>query len=433
MFWFNVLVSLSVTRGAANLPEIGPALAVLAKWNSAHPRVTDWDAVIPSADPLRNSRSQDGEDTRPQRPDRWGQTYGAIYLRKFAVREICCDARRIDVRGHRRITRLVTVDRQATVQQITLLDHKDFLYTWMAVQECVAKHIERWIPRVIKEPAGRSCLPIAPAASYERPVLTARPRTGTQLPNCDRHSADLSCLPVVQVHSSSVLCNKSGILSRGMCELCILLRQISVHCGGCAAVMNLYGSQPLPVSCGASMPHRRYHGETGVLQAPSRTVGFTRRFHTLSSIQATNTSLTVVPQSPVVVHTYVRSRTLRQAASVNDCRPLGCGSIYSVLGRHLESSPTRVMLRGGLRHQSVSPEHSCVVDKRIGNSSRREEVCDVSKARRYPHSQDSQKEKGADSHERIVPIRGEGEVGLRLLRGAAESAPAAAHNSMFTC
>ncbi|KAJ8866774.1 hypothetical protein PR048_032635 [Dryococelus australis] len=46
------------------------------------------------------------------------------------------------------------------------------------------------------------------------------------------------------------------------------------------------------------------------LQAPSRTVSFTRRFHTLSSIQATNTSLAVVPQSPVVVHTSLRSRTL---------------------------------------------------------------------------------------------------------------------------
>ncbi|KAJ8877062.1 hypothetical protein PR048_021514 [Dryococelus australis] len=47
-----------------------------------------------------------------------------------------------------------------------------------------------------------------------------------------------------------------------------------------------------------------------VLQAPSRTVGFTRRFHTLSSIQATNTSLAVVPQSLVVVHTSLRSRSL---------------------------------------------------------------------------------------------------------------------------
>ncbi|KAJ8880356.1 hypothetical protein PR048_016825 [Dryococelus australis] len=36
----------------------------------------------------------------------------------------------------------------------------------------------------------------------------------------------------------------------------------------------------------------------------------------------------------------------------------------------------------------------------------------------------------ADSHELIVPGRGEGEVGLRLRRGAAESAPAAARNNM---
>ncbi|KAJ8897145.1 hypothetical protein PR048_002491 [Dryococelus australis] len=44
-----------------------------------------------------------------------------------------------------------------------------------------------------------------------------------------------------------------------------------------------------------------------VLQAPSRTVAFTRRFHTLSSIHSTNTSLAVVPQSPVVVHTHAHS------------------------------------------------------------------------------------------------------------------------------
>ncbi|KAJ8873761.1 hypothetical protein PR048_024595 [Dryococelus australis] len=47
-----------------------------------------------------------------------------------------------------------------------------------------------------------------------------------------------------------------------------------------------------------------------VLQAPSCTVGFTRRFYTLSSIQATSTSLAVVLQSPVVVHTSIRSCTL---------------------------------------------------------------------------------------------------------------------------
>ncbi|KAJ8866451.1 hypothetical protein PR048_032294 [Dryococelus australis] len=122
-----------------------------------------------------------------------------------------------------------------------------------------------------------------------------------------------------------------------------------------------------------------------VLQAPSRTVGFSRWFHTLSSIQATNTSLAVVPQSPVVVHTSLGSRTLGQAASIKDCRPLGCGS------RHLESSPTRVTRRGGLRRQSVSPEHSCVVAKRIGNSSRRDEACEASKSHRCQHSRDSQK------------------------------------------
>ncbi|KAJ8894553.1 hypothetical protein PR048_007210 [Dryococelus australis] len=40
--------------------------------------------------------------------------------------------------------------------------------------------------------------------------------------------------------------------------------------------------------------------------------------------------------------------------------------------------------------------------------------------------------RGADSHERIVPGRGEGDMGLRLRRGAAESAPAAARNTVKT-
>ncbi|KAJ8867269.1 hypothetical protein PR048_031068 [Dryococelus australis] len=80
--------------------------------------------------------------------------------------------------------------------------------------------------------------------------------------------------------------------------------------------------------------------------------------------------------------------------------------------------------------QPVSPEHSCVVAKRIGNSSRREEVCDASKSRCCRHSRDSQK--GTDSHERIVRGKREGVVGLRLRRGAAESAPAAARNNIIT-
>ncbi|KAJ8893988.1 hypothetical protein PR048_006594 [Dryococelus australis] len=46
-----------------------------------------------------------------------------------------------------------------------------------------------------------------------------------------------------------------------------------------------------------------------VFQVPSRTVAFTCRFHNLLFIQATNTSLTVGLQSPVVVHTSLRSRT----------------------------------------------------------------------------------------------------------------------------
>ncbi|KAJ8872695.1 hypothetical protein PR048_026308 [Dryococelus australis] len=122
---------------------------------------------------------------------------------------------------------------------------------------------------------------------------------------------------------------------------------------------------------------------SGVLQAPSRTVGFTRRFHTLSSIHATNTSPGVSRKSPVVVHTSLRSRTLGQTASVRDRRPLGCDNIYSVLHRHLEYSPTRVMHRGGLRGQPVPPEHSCVIAKCIGNSSRRVEVRELNTMSAY--------------------------------------------------
>ncbi|KAJ8881384.1 hypothetical protein PR048_017865, partial [Dryococelus australis] len=47
------------------------------------------------------------------------------------------------------------------------------------------------------------------------------------------------------------------------------------------------------------------------------------------------------------------------------------------------------MSRGGLRRQPVSSEHSYVVDKRIGNSSRREEVCDASKPRHCRHTRES--------------------------------------------
>ncbi|KAJ8898013.1 hypothetical protein PR048_003373 [Dryococelus australis] len=94
------------------------------------------------------------------------------------------------------------------------------------------------------------------------------------------------------------------------------------------------------------------------------------------------------PHRPV--NYYMIPRSLRVSFGINRyCRMGG----QSCLGasRHLESSPPRVMRRGGLRLQPASPEHSCVVTKRIGNYSRREEVCDASKSRRCRHSRDSQK------------------------------------------
>ncbi|KAJ8893763.1 hypothetical protein PR048_006363 [Dryococelus australis] len=64
-----------------------------------------------------------------------------------------------------------------------------------------------------------------------------------------------------------------------------------------------------------SVPAEKWLTPKAVLQAPSRTAGFTQ-FHTLSSIQATNTSLAVVPQSSVIVHISLSSSTLDEVASV---------------------------------------------------------------------------------------------------------------------
>ncbi|KAJ8883531.1 hypothetical protein PR048_015375 [Dryococelus australis] len=157
----------------------------------------------------------------------------------------------------------------------------------------------------------------------------------------------------------------------------------------------------------SALMHSRLHSSVSHPLVHSSHEHLTRRRPAISSRR---------PQLTPLVHTH-------QTTSIKYCQPLGCGS------RHLESSPTHVMRRGGPRRQPDSPEQSCVV-KRIGNSSRREEVCDAIKSRRCRHSQDSQK--GADSQERIVPGRGEDEVGLRLRREAAESAPAAAHNNIFS-
>ncbi|KAJ8890947.1 hypothetical protein PR048_010456 [Dryococelus australis] len=105
----------------------------------------------------------------------------------------------------------------------------------------------------------------------------------------------------------------------------------------------------------SALTHSRFHSSVSYPLVHSSHEHLTRR----------NSAISCRPQFPY-------SRTLCQAASVKDCRPLGCGSIYSVLGRHLESSPTRVMCRGGPRLQPVSPERSCIVARPIETSSRRE-------------------------------------------------------------
>ncbi|KAJ8867332.1 hypothetical protein PR048_031133 [Dryococelus australis] len=103
----------------------------------------------------------------------------------------------------------------------------------------------------------------------------------------------------------------------------------------------------------SALTHSRLHSSVSHPLVHSRHEHFARQRPGISSRRPHFTSL---------AHT-------RQTASVKACRPLGCGSIYSVLGRHLESSPTRVMRHGELRLQPVSPEHSCVVAKPVETSS----------------------------------------------------------------
>ncbi|KAJ8875644.1 hypothetical protein PR048_023540 [Dryococelus australis] len=206
--------------------------------------------------------------------------------------------------------------------------------------------------------------------------------------------------------------------ARGKSQKCLLENRAKANFFPCDVILGfggvhgVYSQEPIDPTSVQSVPRQSQCSR--VLQAPSCTVGFTRRYHTLSSIQATNTSLAVALQSPVV-HTYfARAHSVRRPPS-------------KTAGRWVAPPPRLFpnLRRGGLRHQPVSPEHSCVVAKRIGNSRRRDEVCDASKSRRCRHSRDSQKERSG-GRERIVPGRGEGEVGLRLRRRAAESAPAAA-------
>ncbi|KAJ8884445.1 hypothetical protein PR048_016302 [Dryococelus australis] len=111
-----------------------------------------------------------------------------------------------------------------------------------------------------------------------------------------------------------------------------------------------------------------------VIQAPSCTVGFTRLFHTFSSIHATKTSLAVVLQSPVVVHTYLSSHTLAR-------RPPSKTAGRWVAANMLASSVN------------------------VSGTNRREEVCDASKSYRCQHSRDSQKGESGD-RQRIVLERG---------------------------
>ncbi|KAJ8867018.1 hypothetical protein PR048_032880 [Dryococelus australis] len=90
-------------------------------------------------------------------------------------------------------------------------------------------------------------------------------------------------------------------------ELDASLRNMPCHCMlPVTAILGTISTPRLP-TCWIFPPQSMSPPQSQcfrVLQAPSRPVGFACRFHTLSSIHATNTSLAVVPQSPVVVHTF---------------------------------------------------------------------------------------------------------------------------------
>ncbi|KAJ8876889.1 hypothetical protein PR048_021338 [Dryococelus australis] len=113
-------------------------------------------------------------------------------------------------------------------------------------------------------------------------------------------------------------------------------------------------------------------------------------FYSSRNLQSSSTHIFARAHSPGGLHQRLPAAGLRQ--------------YMYVLGRHLESSPTRVMHRGGLRRQPVSPEHSCAVAKHIGNSGRREEVCDASKSRCCRHLQ--LEGGGADRYEASFPDEG---------------------------
>ncbi|KAJ8869889.1 hypothetical protein PR048_028898 [Dryococelus australis] len=123
---------------------------------------------------------------------------------------------------------------------------------------------------------------------------------------------------------------------------------------------------------------------SSVRQAPSLTVGFTRRFHTLSSIHNTNTSPAVIPQSPVLVHTSIRLRTLAR-------RP-----------------PSK---NAGRWSKPPDGERGCDSSKTPSSATAR-------RAAVY-YSMVSQKGRYV-GQERIIPGRGEGDVGLLPRCGAAD-------------
>ncbi|KAJ8871409.1 hypothetical protein PR048_027726 [Dryococelus australis] len=134
-------------------------------------------------------------------------------------------------------------------------------------------------------------------------------------------------LPSVAAHQSRAAIN---IYPEGSNPLALVQR---IHVNGTNIVpcfQELYGraSRSFPTQYHGRAPRRTArvsrlrrsspssHGRGAFREAPSLTVGFTRRLHTLSYIQAMKTSLAVVPQSPVVVHTYfAREHSTRRPLS----------------------------------------------------------------------------------------------------------------------
>ncbi|KAJ8898127.1 hypothetical protein PR048_003487 [Dryococelus australis] len=153
-----------------------------------------------------------------------------------------------------------------------------------------------------------------------------------------------------------------------------------------------------------------------IIQAPSRTVGFTRRFHTLSSIQATNTSLAVVPQSPVVVHTFfARAHSARRPPS----KTAGCWVAAIYIGLR---PPPRIFLNSlnfiaSQSHQNILASSPNVSGTLAGERSSK--VSPLSAFTGFPEGEEQEAASASfqvEGRARWVSDYGEGQLSQRQLQ-----------------